>query len=577
MKPGYTESTTARMATAPEPVFLVRLEPWHLVFLRNLADLFTRRTHATIESSPPGSFWPDVFVTQRPPWDKLLQSLIYHVVLLAAIPTIARMLPERVPPAGSSIFSRADVIYYSPSEYLPPLDTGASEAPHHSLKPDQEYARQPVISVPPEPDNTTQTVVTPPPVKLERDLPLPNIVAWSQVQPAVPLQATANAADRHSPVLPVSVVSPSPEMISAFSRQISALPQVIVAPAPEANTAISSRMLQAQPPNVIQPPPRVEAASMRLGDVNIGHSEVISPAPALPVAEQRRLGRVAPGLSTRNVAVVPPAPSMSGAGSAGSGRLISLGIHPAALAQSVNVPSGNRRGTFAATPTGRKGGSGTPPATTIESPGDSGTLAGKDRGELPTGLLVGENPAQKQGTGLPAASSSASSTEPIQSAKAVPPASVTTSHSATKVPDEKVTDLDRQVFGVRKFYSMTLNMPNLNSAGGSWVIRFAELKEYEEKGDLSAPVATQKVDPAYPTELMRHNVQGTVTLRAIIRSDGSVGEVQVLRGIDDRLDEYAREALLQWHFLPALKDGSAVDLEAVVMIPFRPMRIRLGF
>ncbi len=68
-------------------------------------------------------------------------------------------------------------------------------------------------------------------------------------------------------------------------------------------------------------------------------------------------------------------------------------------------------------------------------------------------------------------------------------------------------------------------MPNLNSAGGSWVIRFAELNENhgnEDKGELTAPVATQKVDPAYPLELMRRNVQGTVTLYAVIRNDGSV-------------------------------------------------------
>jgi protein TonB len=116
---------------------------------------------------------------------------------------------------------------------------------------------------------------------------------------------------------------------------------------------------------------------------------------------------------------------------------------------------------------------------------------------------------------------------------------------------------------------MTLNMPNLNSFGGSWVIRFAELKEDGDKGELTAPVATQKVDPAYPAELMRENVQGTVTLRAVIRSDGTVGEVSVLRSVDERLDEFARVALSRWHFRPATKNGSAVDLEAVVMIPFR--------
>ncbi len=129
---------------------------------------------------------------------------------------------------------------------------------------------------------------------------------------------------------------------------------------------------------------------------------------------------------------------------------------------------------------------------------------------------------------------------------------------------------------------MTLNMPNLNSAGGSWVIRFAELsgneaKGNESKGELSAPVATQKVDPAYPLELMRRNVHGTVTLYAVIRNDGSVTDVRVLRGVDDRLDQYARAALAHWRFRPATKNGSPVDLEAVVMIPFRPVRGKSGF
>jgi len=124
---------------------------------------------------------------------------------------------------------------------------------------------------------------------------------------------------------------------------------------------------------------------------------------------------------------------------------------------------------------------------------------------------------------------------------------------------------------------MTLNMPNLNSSGGSWVIRFAELSNSRDKGDLAAPVALQKVDPAYPLELMRRNVQGTVTLYAIIRSDGSVGQVRVLQGVDDRLDAYARSALTHWRFQPATKNGNAVDLEAVVAIPFRVSRTRSGF
>jgi TonB family protein len=149
---------------------------------------------------------------------------------------------------------------------------------------------------------------------------------------------------------------------------------------------------------------------------------------------------------------------------------------------------------------------------------------------------------------------------------AVPQAA--TSESSARYP----TELEKKVFGNRNTYSMTLNMPNLNSAGGSWVIRFAELNEDSAHGDLVAPTATRKVDPGYPAELMRRNVQGTVTLYAVIRSDGSVSAVRVLRGLDEQLDEYARAALSRWHFLPAMRNGSAVDLEAVVVIPFRAAR-----
>ena len=168
--------------------------------------------------------------------------------------------------------------------------------------------------------------------------------------------------------------------------------------------------------------------------------------------------------------------------------------------------------------------------------------------------------------------------EPEVIAKATPPrVSSSSSRSLAEVSSSSPTDLEKKVFGDRKFYSMTLNMPNLNSAGGSWVIRFAELKNSRDKGDLAAPVAVQKVDPAYPLELIRRNVQGTVTLYAVIRSDGSVGEVRVLRGVDDRLDAYARAALTHWRFQPATKNGNAVDLEAVVAIPFRVSRTKSGF
>jgi protein TonB len=90
-----------------------------------------------------------------------------------------------------------------------------------------------------------------------------------------------------------------------------------------------------------------------------------------------------------------------------------------------------------------------------------------------------------------------------------------------------------------------------------------------EHSPIAAPEVLSKFDPAYPGELMKDGVQGTVILTAIIRSDGSVGNIAVAKSLDPQLDRNAVEALSHWLFRPALKDGQAIDLEAVITVPFR--------
>jgi TonB family protein len=148
---------------------------------------------------------------------------------------------------------------------------------------------------------------------------------------------------------------------------------------------------------------------------------------------------------------------------------------------------------------------------------------------------------------------------------------------------------ERGIFGARRFYSLNLSMPNLNSAGGSWVIRFSELKQESEKhgaeymtsntpeGEITAPTVTRTVDPAYPLSLMRANVSGTVILYAIIHADGTVSGVRVLQRVDPRLDRFAAEAIAQWKFDPATKNGAPVDVEATFQIPFRPTQAGTSF
>jgi TonB family protein len=127
-------------------------------------------------------------------------------------------------------------------------------------------------------------------------------------------------------------------------------------------------------------------------------------------------------------------------------------------------------------------------------------------------------------------------------------------------------------FGARHVYRLYVNMPNLNSVTGSWVLNFVELVEGEAQtasGELSGPVPLRKVDPRYPPALVSEKVEGEVVVYAIIRKDGSVDSIQLIHGIDEQLDRNAMEALSNWKFRPAARQGVAVELEAIVHIPFR--------
>jgi TonB family protein len=132
------------------------------------------------------------------------------------------------------------------------------------------------------------------------------------------------------------------------------------------------------------------------------------------------------------------------------------------------------------------------------------------------------------------------------------------------------------VFAYKKVYTLNVNMPNLNSATGSWILNFSELHTEaanthhgQQTVELSGPVPLQKVDPKYPPTLISERVTGEVILYAVIRRDGSVDSIQLVRGIDDQLDANAIRALRQWKFRPGAKQGTAVELEAIVHIPFR--------
>ncbi len=395
-----------------------------------------------------------------------MQSGAYHALALAVIWAGSRFLALQPHPTTRPAFTHADVVYYTPSEYLPPLDTRRSTSAR-ARPADPEYWPQSIISVPPEADNRSQTVVTPPDIKLQREVPLPNVVSLFEKMPGNPRMPIGPA-----PAVPASEIS----------RLAPQIEHSVIAPPPDLQAA-SPKSLATTQPAVVAPPPDVEARSTRrLGDLNIGRSSVIAPAPQLSLDQQYAEQRAVPGRSSSALRssqgqsqVIAPPPSLAASGRSHSGgSLIALNLHP-----SVGAPpdptAGNRRGNFAATPEGHRGASGAPGAKAGTGKADASGV-GKTSGNLPSGLYVGKTSnTTSQVAGDPAPKDAgANSVNPNLIAGMRPPR--LPARTVQPASDSKISDEERAVFGDRKFYSLSLNMPNLNSAGGSWIIRFAALK-----------------------------------------------------------------------------------------------------
>jgi len=575
----------------PELRLLTELEPGHRVFLRNLGDLlFFRRPDAVYITAHPAPFWPDVFVETRVGRRSLLQSGLWHVLLVLSIYGItSAWVPEA---SLVSPFRNTQITYYNVSDYLPPLDSGSPPAPQ-AKRGEPAYAKQKVISLPRNADNSRQTIVDPTTDRILRTpKPLPNIVAWNAPTPVVPL-----AELQHSrisiPAPDLSVIAPPVDVTSRdLAKLKSNLPSPdAVGPAAQVGEHNIARMNvpKLPSPGVVEPVADVRAQH-KLGDMNIAAGVPNVAEPKLPVAEQRSSGGGGDS-GAAQTASAPASPSVGGAAAMqqAAGRLIALGLDPVSPKGPIEMPGGNRRGAFAAGPEGKPGAPGTPDiAAGGNGPGGNGSAdsgAGSGLGgpaDIPAGLTVVSSLPRVAGAVVAAAapppppSPSPARTPALpRILPTIPTRASDLARQAARTSDQPSGGgpVEHEVFGPKRFYTMSLNMPNLTSGTGTWIIRFAELKDTPDRADITSPIVVSKVDPAYPPELMRDNVEGTVTLYAVIHSDGTVGEVRVLRGLDDRLDANACTALARWHFQPATKHGDPIDLEAVVQIPFRIKRM----
>jgi TonB family protein len=88
-------------------------------------------------------------------------------------------------------------------------------------------------------------------------------------------------------------------------------------------------------------------------------------------------------------------------------------------------------------------------------------------------------------------------------------------------------------------------------------------------GGISAPQAVSTPDPEYTEEARRAKSQGTCILWLIVDAEGHPRDIRVVRGLGFGLDAKAIEAVRQWRFQPALKDGKPVNVQISVEVGFK--------
>jgi TonB family protein len=548
--------------TVDSPLLLCELEPWHRVFFRNLGDLLLRREPPPVETTAtPVPLRHDYFIKTGIDAYSYLESYGGHIVVIALVYLVCTLPFFNRTPQLQSPYENTTITYYPVSDYLPPINT-AAKAEVKTRRGAPKLARQEILSVPPSPDNLHQTVVTPPKVKLSHDVPLPNIVAWTPIPSAQPVAASARSVSQLKvPQLEPDVAAPTADVSKVHAKlELPTLPQ----------------------PSVVEPPLSPDQLKLKSGQLNMAQLEPTVAAPKLPVPVQR-----ASGVGNSGAKEVPPSPNVQNLPAQGQGQLIALGLNPTDVRGPISMPNGNRSGEFHASPSGKPDAPGTPNLAGTGN-ADNGGGTGKSNG-APQGIVVGSAPGANTSAvaGTPnSGGAKPGAANPDQDARnrlfaaAMKPSlpssreRVTPPPPAAELPEDPERSIEQRVFGSKRYYSLIMNMPNLTSATGSWIIRFAELKQSDDKTALTAPVAMTKVDPAYPPDVLRDHVEGTVTLYAIIRTDGVVDGIRILDGLDSRLDENAVQALSHWRFRPGMKNGQFVAVEAVVQIPFRMHKLQ---
>jgi TonB family protein len=474
------------------------------------------------------SAFRDSWVERRVPKRAVIAAALWHAAFLALPFSLLTGMPHTNP-----LLQNVQLTWSGPIDDLPLLEIARAK-PKATPKLNPEEPPQPSVDA----FHPRQRIFTDP------------------VRPTHPRQTLINP---RSPFEPPKLVPNLPNIVQL---------QQVAGPA-KPRLQISEEMLKKLRPKerraataTAAPPVDIPNMEQHVADMNLPAAQS---GPARPKLELNAgaAPRVAQKAQSGDAG---PAPEVGAteltAANGGPNALIALSANPAPPAP-VLPPQGNLAARVSMSPEGKPG--------AIGAPVDSGSRGGKSA----VGISIsGGNPSANASGG---------------GAKIIAPARKLMMRPDPKSDSEDVAERTgppdfaalppgarpEAVFAYKKVYTLNVNMPNLNSATGSWILNFSELRTGDNahhgqtSAELTGPEPLQKVDPKYPPTLITERVTGEVILYAVIRRDGSVDSIQLVRGIDEQLDANAIRALRQWKFRPGAKQGIPIELEAIVHIPFR--------
>src|SRR5580704_7288979 len=502
-------------------------------------------------------------------------SVVLHIGLILLIPLALSYV------ASQEISSYADA-EVEPLPKITPKGEGGQpgsgqlQALLQKLGSETDARKIVIVSKPVRPDNKRQTIyqpATPPDLKIDMDLKLPNVVGGPETaiaKPKVhvdakdsrPMQARRNAEKAIAPNL-AAVNAAMPTNLAAATV---AQPHLAVPINESRPKQAQVQVGQANAPTLSE---TGVATATNLGEAYRAGEPKAPEAPAAPSAESSN----GDGKPTKDDAVQ----------TAGDGKgVVVVSVDPADVAALAKLPAGNRWGDFTIAPNGGQPGAVNGSANGVPNAGSHATGGGGD-------LVPGVGKGYSGGGGGNSGSNGALSISGDPNGKGSElldatifremvypvPANVVLRRNALVVSSGPMGGGGLQVYGALhcgKIWTVFLPMP-----GQPWTLQYCQSGGGAPTQQARSNVVHMETGVVPPDVQARFDFKRQtvpfekkgkpIVLKGVIADDGTVSEIKVYQGVLPGMDDAARVAFSKWKFKPAIKDGKAVAVDVLVGVP----------